>query len=153
LNTTKVEKEHVEDEKKVVTKLHKDAESRYKKLRKKYHHYKSKVRQYLKQLTFVPLLRDLAWAQVFNWGFENFKNLVLNPDRFNFLPKIMSPIFLRVPDQGIFELKDMGVEDVPDVLDWSQNAPSPQRTYVPPHPSTSEPLFDMATEGDEDDKL
>lgn len=64
LNTAKAEKEQVVAEQKGV-------ESRYKRLRKKYHHYKAKAKRYFKQLTLVPWLRDLGWSRGFNWAFEN----------------------------------------------------------------------------------
>jgi hypothetical protein len=82
LSAANAARDKVEAEKKAASKLQKDAESRCKRLQKKYNHYKSKAKQYFKQLNLVPWLRDLSWARSFNWGFENYKTLVLNPQVF-----------------------------------------------------------------------
>jgi hypothetical protein len=48
------------------------SESRYRRLRRKYNHYKNKSKHLLQQLSFIPKLRDLVWGQGFSWGFESF---------------------------------------------------------------------------------
>ncbi len=45
-------------EKQVATELQKKAEGRYERLRRKYNHFKHKAMCLLKQLSFVPWLRD-----------------------------------------------------------------------------------------------
>jgi hypothetical protein len=37
----------------------------------------------MKQLTFVPCFRDMAWVRGFNWGFEAFRTLILDQHEFN----------------------------------------------------------------------
>jgi len=58
----KVKKEEVVSRKQYVTKLQKSAEGRYKRLRRKYNRSKNKAKRLLKQLSFVPWLRDFGWA-------------------------------------------------------------------------------------------
>lgn len=92
------EKDWVMEDKAAAAELQKGSEDRYKKLNKKYHYYKSKAKRLLKQLSFVPWIRDVGWALGFNWGFNNFKTLVLHLDRFDIQPKTVSSMFLEVPD-------------------------------------------------------
>lgn len=101
----------------------------------------------MKQLLLVPWLHDQGWAYGFNWGFDNFRTLVLNPHRFNFRPETVSPTLLNIPDEVIDELEQMGVEQFPDVSDW-KSAASPQEVYLLPLHSSSKTPSDIATEGD-----
>jgi peptidoglycan hydrolase CwlO-like protein len=39
-------------------------------LRAKYNAGQAKLKRYLKQLSYVPYLRDQSWGRGFNWGFE-----------------------------------------------------------------------------------
>jgi hypothetical protein len=150
LNTANSAKEKAVAEQKVATELQKDAESRYKRLHKKYHHYKAKAKRYLKQLSLVPWLRDLGWARGFIWGFENYRTLVLNPQCFNFCPETVSHALLGIPDEAIHELEQMGVDHFPDVPEWGESATSPWEVGLSPLHSTSEPTSDIAVEGDGD---
>jgi hypothetical protein len=47
--------------------LEKGVEDRYEKLYNKNHHYKSKAKRLLKQVSFFPSIRDIGWALGFNW--------------------------------------------------------------------------------------
>jgi hypothetical protein len=80
-------------------------------------------------------------AQGFNWGFENYRTLVLNPQS----------SFLVMPDEAISELAQMGVEFFLDVSDWGEDAPNPQQANLAPEPSTSEPILDRTVEDDLED--
>jgi len=133
-------------EKQEATELQKNTESRYKRLRQKYNHYKNKEKRLLKQLSFVPWLWDLGWALGFNWGFEDFSNLVLNPDRFDIQPENVTFTFLRVPDQGILELEGLGVQFFLDVPDWSKNALNPHGGIHLLSDIASEPTSNGVTE-------
>jgi hypothetical protein len=153
LKTANTVKEKAQADQKIATKLQKSVESGNKIFWKKYHHYKAKAVRYLKQLLLVPWLHDQGWACGFNWGFDNFRTLVLNPHRFNFSPETVSPTLLNISDEVINELEQMGVEQFLDVLDWSEFAASPQEVYLPPLLSSSKTPSDIATEGDEAEDL
>jgi len=58
------EKDSLVAEKLAFAEKQKEARARYKKLRKKIHHYKSKSKRLKKQLDLVPWLRGLSWG----WG-------------------------------------------------------------------------------------
>jgi len=89
-------------------------------------------------------------AQGFNWGFENYRTLVLNPQSYIFDPATMRS-FLVMPDEAISELAQMGVEFFLDVSDWGEDAPNPQQANLAPEPSTSEPILDRTAEDDPKD--
>jgi len=57
------------------------------KLKLKYMHWKAKALRCMKQLSFIPWLRDQVWTRGFHWGFEFFKTSVLQPRRWQFLQK------------------------------------------------------------------
>jgi chromosome segregation ATPase len=61
-----VEKEEVVVGKATAIEQQKNAESQYKKLRNKHHHYKAKAKRLLEELSFVPWIRHLGWVLGFN---------------------------------------------------------------------------------------
>jgi hypothetical protein len=84
-------------------------EGRYPRIRKKYRHYKAKVRKLSEQLSFVPWLRTKAWAFGFHIGFENFRHLVLRSDRLQVSFGNMSSNFLSLPSSCYSELLDLEI--------------------------------------------
>lgn len=100
-------REKANAKKKIASELQKDAESRFNRLRKKYHHYKAKAKRYVKQLILVLWLHDLSWSRGYNWGFENYRTLVLNPQTFSFDLAIVSPFTLGITDEAIIELEQI----------------------------------------------
>jgi chromosome segregation ATPase len=78
----KAEKEEVEEKLKAATQRFEEAEGKCEYLKKKLSFFQIKAARYFKQLSFLPWLRDHSWARGFNWGFEAFRTLVLNPQHF-----------------------------------------------------------------------
>jgi hypothetical protein len=70
------------------------SESRYKRLRRKYNHYKNKSKCIPWQLSFLPKLRDFSWGQGFIWGFESYRTLEMNPEIYTFDRATVSPYWL-----------------------------------------------------------
>jgi hypothetical protein len=101
-------------------------ESRYQRIRRKYRHYKARVRRLSEQLSFVPWLRTKAWAFGFHIGFKNFRALVLPSDRLRVSYKSVSSNFLSLPSSCYSELMDLGIEYFPNVSDCSKDAPNPE---------------------------
>jgi hypothetical protein len=98
IRLAKAGKEEVEEELKAATQRFEEAEGRCEYLKKKLSYFQVKAARYFKQLSFLPWLRDHSWARGFNWGFEAFRTLVLNPRLFNFEAKsvsLTSFLFLR----------------------------------------------------------
>lgn len=60
-----------------------------------------------------------------NWGFENFRNLVPNASQYNISFETVSVNFLRILVEGLAFLGCLGVEQFPNIIDWSQDAPRP----------------------------
>lgn len=83
--------------------------SRYQRIRRKYRHYKARVRRLFEQLSFVPWLRTKAWAFGFHIGFENFRALVLLSDRLRVSYENLSSNFLSFPSSCYSELLDLGI--------------------------------------------
>lgn len=48
-----------------------------------YRFWRAKATWYLAELSCVPWLRDLVWAQGLYWGFKNCRYLIVNRDRYN----------------------------------------------------------------------
>jgi hypothetical protein len=105
-------------------------ESRYQRIRRKYRHYKARVRRLTEQLSFVPWLRTKAWAFGFHIRFENFRALVLRSDRLSVSYESVSSDFLSLPSSCYSRLTDLGIEYFPDVADWSKDAPNPEDAPV-----------------------
>lgn len=143
LSASEAAKEKAKSEKEAVvaeklrSKEHSD--SRYQKLRKKYNHYKNKSKRLLGQLAFVLKLRDFSWGRGYNWGFENYRTLELNSEIYTYDKAIVSPFFVRIPEKAIKEVEELGKSFLPDVPDWSDNAPNLWRSLMIPEPLASEP--------------
>jgi DNA repair exonuclease SbcCD ATPase subunit len=101
-------------------------ESRYQRIRRKYRHYKARVKRLSELLSFFPWLRTKAWAFGFHIGFENFRAFVLRSDRLRVSYESVSSNFLSLPSSCDSELMDLGIEYFLDVLDWSKDAPNPE---------------------------
>jgi hypothetical protein len=89
--------------------------SRYQRIRRKYRHYKARVRRLTEQLSFVPWLRTNAWAFGFHIGFENFRALVLRSGRLQVSYESVSSHFLPLPSSCYSKLMDLGIEYFLDV--------------------------------------
>jgi hypothetical protein len=108
-----------------VTKKLEKAKSWGRKLKKKHRHYKSKAARFFKQLSFLPWLRDQSWARGFDWAFESFQVLVLNPKAFRFQTETMIAVgFMDLPELATIELIEMGADLFPDASGWGQRASS-----------------------------
>jgi DNA repair exonuclease SbcCD ATPase subunit len=81
----------------------------------------AKLKRYLKQLSYVPFLRDQSWARGCNWGFENFRTLVTN-SKYKFDPETVG-----FPEEAILEMDEFGKEFMPDVPSWGDDAPDPRK--------------------------
>jgi hypothetical protein len=101
-------------------------EGRYQRIRRKYRHYKARVRRLSEQLSFIPWLWTKAWAFDFHIGFENFRALVLRSDRLQVSFENVSSNFLLLPSSCYSELLDLGIEYFPEIFDWSKDAPNPK---------------------------
>jgi len=122
LSASKDAKEKAEVEKEVVVfeklKSKEHSASRYKRLRRKYNHYKNKSKRLLGQLAFVSKFKDFTWGRDHNWGFENFRTLELNPTIYPY------------DKATIDEVKELGKNLFLGVPDWSADAPNPWTSVV-----------------------
>jgi chromosome segregation ATPase len=75
----KAEVERLEAEREKAVKAHYRSESLLIRLRARYDAGQAKLQHYLKQLSYMPYLRDQSWGRGFNWGFKKFRTLVKNP--------------------------------------------------------------------------
>lgn len=91
-----------------------DSKDRCNRFRQGYHFWKAKATRYLKELSFVPWLRDLVWARGFYWGFENYRHLTINQDRYNIDPTTVNFDFRKLPSRAIDELADIGKNLLPN---------------------------------------
>jgi hypothetical protein len=82
----KVEK--LEAEKPKALKAQDHAESLLIRIRGRYDANQEMIKRLLKQLSYVPYIRGFGFGRGFNWGFENFRALVLNPPS-SFDPRTM----------------------------------------------------------------
>lgn len=64
--------ERLEAERNKALKAQDHSESLLIRLRDRYDTDRAKLKRYLKQLSYVPHLRDHSWARGCHWGFENF---------------------------------------------------------------------------------
>jgi len=85
----------------------------------------AKLKHYLKQLSYVPFLRDQSSARGCNWGFKNFQTLVTNP-KYKFDPETVGPQLVGFLEEAILEMEEFGKEFMPDVLSWGDDAPDPR---------------------------
>lgn len=95
------------------------------KLRARYEAGQAKLKRYLKQLSYVPFLRDQSWARGFNWGFKNFRTLVTNP-QYKFDPETVGPQLVGFPDEAVQEMEEFGLDFMPDVPSWDADTPDPR---------------------------
>lgn len=93
------------------------SEGRYKKLRRKYNHYKNKSKHLLQQLSFVPKLWNFVYGRGFSWGLKSIRSLVMNPDIYTFVSATVSPLLAGVPENAIDEVEELGPSFLPDVPD------------------------------------
>jgi hypothetical protein len=121
----KAEVERLEAERDKAVKAQDRSESLLIRLRARYDAGQAKLKCYLKQLSYVPFLRDQSWARGFNWGFENFQTLVKNP-QYKFNPETVGPHLVGFSDEAVQEMDDFGKEFMPDVPSWGANTPDPR---------------------------
>jgi hypothetical protein len=131
-----LEKDSLAADRKALTEKQNEAHARYKKLRKKSHHYKSKLLK--KQLALVPWLQGLSWGRGSNWGFESLRTMLLHLEVFEVDPETVTPDLIRMPEAAIDELQTLGVEFFPDVEDWTEDAPNPYLDDLTSGPSISD---------------
>jgi hypothetical protein len=84
-------------------------------------------------------IRDHVWARGFQWGFKNFKTLVLHPNKFQFNPKIVAANYLPLPFSAINEMLDIGIDLVPYAPEDNLHGLYPM---APPLPLDSNESFD-----------
>jgi len=68
----KSEVERLEAERDKAVKAQDHSKSLLIRIRARYDTGQAKLKRYLKQLSYVPFLRDQSWGRGFNWGFEKF---------------------------------------------------------------------------------
>jgi uncharacterized small protein (DUF1192 family) len=117
--------ERLEAERNKALKAQDHSESLLIRLRDRYDTDRAKLKRYLKQLSYVPHLRDHSWARGCHWGFENFRTLVTNP-QYKFDPATVSPMLVGFPEEAILEMDDFGKDFMPDVPSWGDDAPDPR---------------------------
>jgi hypothetical protein len=83
-------------------------------LQARYDDCKDKTKHYLKQLSYVPYLRDQSWGRGFNWGFENFQSLATKP-QYKFDPTTVGPLLVRISDEAIKEMEEFGLDFMLDI--------------------------------------
>jgi chromosome segregation ATPase len=110
----KADVERLEAERDKAVKAQDCSESLLIRLRTRYDVGQAKLKRYLKQLSYVPFLRDQSWARGFNWGFENFRTLVTNP-KYKFDPETVGPQLVGFPNEAVQEMEEFGKEFMPDV--------------------------------------
>jgi len=120
----KAEVERLEAERDKAVKAQDHSESLLIRLRARYDAGQAKLKRYLKQLSYVPFLRNQSWARGCNWGFENFRTLVTNP-KYKFNPETVGPQLVGFPEEAILEMDEFGKEFMPDVPSWGDDAPDP----------------------------
>jgi uncharacterized small protein (DUF1192 family) len=119
----KVEVERLEAERDKAVKAQDRSESLLIRLRARYDAGQAKLKRYLKQLSYVPFLRDQSWGRGFNWGFENFRTLVKNP-QYKFDPETVGLLLVGILDEAVQEMEDFGKEFISDVPSWGADTGS-----------------------------
>jgi uncharacterized small protein (DUF1192 family) len=117
--------ERLEAERNKALKAQDHSESLLIRLKARYDTDRAKLERYLKQLSYVPHLRDHSWAWGCHWGFENFRTLVTNP-QYKFDPATVSPMLVGFPEEAVLEMDDFGKDFMPDVPSWGDDAPDPR---------------------------
>jgi hypothetical protein len=54
----------------------------------------------------VPWLQDYSWGISFNWGFENYRTLVLNPKIYDFDQTTIGSFLVGIQDEAQSKLVD-----------------------------------------------
>lgn len=121
----KVEVERLEAERDKAVKAQDYSESLLIRLRARYDADRTKLKRYLKQLSYVSFLRDQSWARGCNWGFKNFQTLVTNP-QYKFDPETVGPQLVGFPEEAILEMEEFGKDFMPNVPSWGDDAPDPR---------------------------
>jgi hypothetical protein len=119
----KAEVERLEAERDKAVKAQDRSESLLIRLRARYDAGQAKLKRYLKQLSYVPFLRDQSWGRGFNWGFENFRTLVKNP-QYKFDPETVGLLLVGILDEAVQEMEDFGKEFISDVPSWGADTGS-----------------------------
>jgi uncharacterized small protein (DUF1192 family) len=118
------EVERLEAERDKALKAQDRSESLLIRLRARYDAGQAKLKSYLKQLSYVPFLRDQSWGRGFNWGFENFRTLLKNSqDKFDL--ETVGPLVVGIPEEAIQEMEEFGKKFMPDVPSWGADTPDP----------------------------
>jgi hypothetical protein len=121
----KAEVERLEAERDKAVKAQDRSESLLIRLKARYDAGQVKLKRYLKQLSYVPFLRDQSWARGFNWGLKNFRTLVMNP-KYKFDPETVGPHLVGFLDEAVQDMEDFGKEFMPDVPSWGADIPDPR---------------------------
>lgn len=117
--------ERLEAERNKAVKAQDHSESLLIRLRTRYDTDRAKLKRYLKQLSYVPHIRDHSWARGCHWGFENFRTLVTNP-QYKFDPATVDPMLVGFPEEALQEMENFGKDFMPDVPNWNIDAPNPR---------------------------
>jgi hypothetical protein len=118
------EVERLEAERDKALKAQDRSESLLIRLRARYDAGQAKLKSYLKQLSYVPFLRDQSWGRGFKWGFENFRTLLKNSqDKFDL--ETVGPLVVGIPEEAIQEMEEFGKKFMPDVPSWGADTPDP----------------------------
>jgi hypothetical protein len=62
----------------------------------------------------------------------------MNPSVYKYNPKTVSNLLVGIPDEEVTKISEFGKDFMPDVPDWSGNAPNPWQSIVVHVPSTFE---------------
>lgn len=100
-------------------------------IRGRYDVNQERIKRLLKLLSYVPYIRDFSFGRGFNWGFKNFRALVLDPHS-GFNPRTIQYVPERIPEDAVREMFGFGPSFMPNVPDWTNSASSPFDGYENP---------------------
>jgi hypothetical protein len=63
------------------------------------------------------MLRDFSWGRGYNWRFEHYRTLKLNPEIYTYDKATVSPFLVGILEEAIKEVKELGKNFLPDVPD------------------------------------
>jgi hypothetical protein len=62
----------------------------------------------------------------------------MNPNIYTFDPATISPFLVGIPKEAIDEVEELGKSFLPNVPDWSDDAPDPWKSLVISDPNAEE---------------
>lgn len=90
-----------------------------------------------RELSRVPELRDATWVVGFNWGFEYYRGVARSAPAGDESFKDLDISTIQIPDEALETMTKLGVDQFPQVTDWSPKALEPAPTGNSESGSTS----------------